>query len=174
MSVIYKIMDVDLFVKELLKAYADQKSLIQSYHETIFTVLESSRPGQSNNNLVIEVVNELRNILPSEIENIKIIHKLIEKYGYMNAGHLYEMENLVPNCRIVSPKDILKGGIGELISNLSRAEMCINENLRKLARQVNNADIVKDLQSIIISHEKHVIRLRKLWDKIDYMGMDIS
>ncbi|MFP3299528.1 MAG: hypothetical protein RXN92_00395 [Thermoplasmatales archaeon] len=167
-------MDVDLFVKELLKEYADQKQLIQLYHETMFAILESSRPGQSNTNLVIEVVNELRNILPSEIENIKIIHKLIEKYGYMNAGHLYEMENLVPNCRIVSPKDISKGDMGDLISNLSRAEICTNEYLRKITRQVNNGEIVKDLQSIVISHEKHVVRLRKLWDKIDYLGMDIS
>jgi len=41
-------------------------------------------------------------------------------------------------------------------------------------RQVNNGEIVKDLQSIVISYEKHVVRLRKLWDKIDYLGMDIS
>jgi len=136
-------MDVDLFVKELLKEYADQKQLIQLYHETMFAILESSRPGQSNTNLVIEVVNELRNILPSEIENIKIIHKLIEKYGYMNAGHLYEMENLVPNCRIVSPKYISKGGMGELISNLSRAEICTMSILEKSRGKLTMGKLLK-------------------------------
>lgn len=167
-------MDIDQFIKELLKAYADQKLLIQAYHETIFAVLEFNKPGQMSPEVLTNIVNDIRNITPSEIENIKTIHKMIQKYAYMNPGKLYEMDNLVPNCRIILPGEIPKSPMGDYISNIIKAEMCINDVLRKLSREINSGEIIQTLQSIIISHEKHIVRLRRLWDQVEYLGIDIT
>ncbi len=167
-------MDIELFIKELLKVYADQKSLVEAYHETLFAVLEFNKPGQISPEIIGNIMNEIKNITPSEIENIRNINKLIAKYVYMNAGKLYEMDDLVPNCRIIMPREIPKSSMGEYISNIIKAEICVSENLRKLSRQISSGEIVQIFQSIIISHEKHVIKLRKLWDQIEYLGIDIT
>jgi len=166
-------MDVEDFIKELIKIYSDQKGLLQNYYDSLFSLIEINVSKKIGNELGNKMINELRNLMPGEVETLNSIYPLLQKYAFIKLEQLIGVDNLPSNCKFIPPKRLLRINATEILDNLIKGEICVTDNLRKVGRSVNNADLIKIFTDLVIRHEKHLVRLRKLWDEVASSGEEI-
>ena len=86
-------MDVEDFIKDLVKLYADQKGLLQNYYDSLFALIEINVAKKVGNEMGNKLVTEIRNIMPGEVETLNITYSLLQKYAFMRLEQLINVEN---------------------------------------------------------------------------------
>ena len=166
-------MDIEDFIKDLVKLYADQKGLLQNYYDSLFALIEINVAKKVGNEIGNKLVTEIRNIMPGEVETLNITYSLLQKYAFMRLEQLINVENPPSNCKFIPPKRLIRINATEILNNMIKGELCVTETLRRIGRSLNNTEIIKTFTDLVIIHEKYLVRLRRLWDEVASTGEEI-